>query len=246
MTVTNANSAKLAEMLADARPGFAGVIYPKKGKVVGGVLYGDEVVWDTFNHSGIYAGDDGLKARDLEALGQVSDKEILDLVTAKDIKGWEGRGANRSLVPVTRMHVQAARAKIEASCLKSMTGRNSSTCDHVYEALVVNGETVRGARVYQCVAGEPGLKCKCRNCTGDARAPLPGTIYLRGLLERREVITPAANGRAPFPKSNPVTVARRLFESRLPSRKYVQYRFEPGMDFILAIGGVKMDKAQAA
>lgn len=244
MTVTNANSAKVAEMLNDARPGFAGVIKTLKGKVVGGVLYNDEVVWDTFNHSGLYAGDNGLKARDLEALGQITDQEILDALKAADAQGWEGRGSKARQVPVTRMHVQAARAKIEASCLKSMTGRNSATTDHVYEALVVNGETVRGARVYVC-AGTP--KCRCRNCNpSNERAPLPGTIYIRGLLERREVVTPAANGRAPFPKSNPITVARRFFESRLPSRKYVQHCLEPGTDFILAIGGERVEKVKAA
>lgn len=246
MTVTNATSPKLATILAESRPGFAGLVYTKVGKVVGGVLYGDDTVWDTFNHSGLYAGDDGLKARDLAALGDISDKEILDEIAAKGLHGWKGRGANAVPVEIDKLHVEAARAKIEASCLKSMTGRNSATTDHVYEPLVVNGEEVRGSRVYKCVAGEAGHKCHCRNCTGDDRAPVPGTIFIRGLLERREVLDPATNGRAPEPKSNPVTVARRLFEKRLPSRKFVSYRLEPGTDFILAMGGEKVDAAKAA
>jgi len=235
--ITNANSAKLAATLASARPGFAGLIYTKVGRVVGGVLYQNDTVHDTINHGGLYQGEKGLKARDLDALAKVSDKEILDFIAAKGIHGWKGRGDKAVKVEIDNLHVQAARAKIEASC-------NKSTTDHVYETLVVNGKSIRGARVYVCTGTD---KCKCRNCNPDnERAPLPGTIYLTGLLEHREVIAPAPNGRAPYPKSNPVTVARRLFERNLPSRKFVSYRLEPGTDFILAIDGAKVDKAMAA
>ena len=241
--ITNANSPKLAETIASAKPGFAGLIYTKVGKTVGGVVYGDDTEHIVFNHAFHYDGDAGLKARDLEALKGITDAEILDEIKAKGLKGWEGRGANAFQVEVTRLHVDAARAKIEASCLKSMTGRNTATTDEVYEPLIVNGKAVRGARVYVCTGKDT---CKCRNCTGDDRAPLPGTIYLMGLLESREVIVPAANGKAPAPHSNPVTVARRLFEKKLPSARFVQFRLEPGTPFILAIGGGVVQKAMAA
>lgn len=244
MTITNANSAKIASLLSDAKPGFAGLIYQKVGKVVGGVLYNDDLVHDVINHAFRYEGDKGLKARDFDALGKITDKEILDEITKKGALGWQGRGSKAVQVEITAEHVSHARAKVEASCLKSMTGRNTSTTDHVFEPLVVNGKKVRGARVYICTGNKT---CKCRNCNPDnKRAPLPGTIYLTGILDSREIITPAANGRAPFPKSNPVTVARRFFEKRLPSRKFVQYRLEPGTDFILAIGGDVVTKAKAA
>jgi len=244
MTVTNANSAALALVVASARPGFGGIIYTKKGKVRGGVLYGDDTVHDVFCHSFFYAGDKGLKARDFDALAGITDKEILDEIAAKGLHGWNGRGRNATPAEITKEHVAHARAKIEASCLKSATGRNSATTDDVFVPLVVNGKKIRGARVYVCSGKET---CRCSECNpSDERAPVPGTIYLRGLLESRNPITPAANGKAPEPKSNPVTVARRCFERRLPSRRYVTYALTPGTDFILAIDGTHVAKAVAA
>jgi hypothetical protein len=244
MTVTNANNAKLAACIASARPGFGGIVYTKKGKVRGGVLYENDTVHDVFCHSFHYAGDKGLKARDFDALAGITDKEILDQIAAEGLHGWSGRGRNATPVEVTKEHVAHARAKIEASCLKSATGRNSATTDDVYVPLVVNGKPVRGARVYVCSGKET---CRCSGCNpSDKRAPVPGTIYLRGLLESRNPLVDAPNGKAPAPKSNPVTVARRLFEKRLPSRRYVTYALTPGTDFFLAIDGTHVTKAVAA
>jgi hypothetical protein len=104
----------------------------------------------------------------------------------------------------------------------------------VYDALTVDGENVRSGRVYKCT-GE--ASCRCRHCTGDSKAPLPGTVYVQGLAIGHKVIEPAPNGPAPTPKSAPKTVAKNLLRSKLPVSRYVSYALEPGTDFLLRAGG---------
>jgi len=96
--------------------------------------------------------------------------------------------------------------------------------------------TVRGSRVYKCVAGTD-RKCHCRDCTGDAKAPLDGTVYLQGLRIRSKVVTAATNGPVPKPNSKPKTLAKNALRGLLPVSRYVSYALEPGQDFILKVGG---------
>ncbi len=126
---------------------------------------------------------------------------------------------------------------------KSLAGTNESTTDHVYDPLVVNDVDVRGSRVYKCVKGSTA--CHCRACTGDEKAPLDGTIYLQGLAVWSVVLTPAANGPVPTPKSAPKTLAKNALKSFLPVSKYVSYALEPGTSFVLAAGGTAMASASS-
>ena len=229
---TNANSNVLSALLADARVGtFTGIVTTKQGKEVGKgadrKTYGDDTV-----HTVIFTGFryDNLVKRSLDALNAMSEQEILDAATAKGLA-------------VTADDVAAARAELLGSFQKSFAGENESTTDHVYDPLVVDGETVRGGRVYVChkdkinpTTGEC-YACGCRDCTGDEKAPKHGTIYIQGLRVFNKVLTPAVNGPIPEPKSAPKTVAKNFMRGMLPVSKYVSYRLEPGQDFLLRVGG---------
>lgn len=238
---TNANSSLIASLLADARVGtFTGLITTKKGVERGRgadkKVYGNDTV-----HAVIFTGFryDNLIRRSLDALEAVKVTEVI------------ADCAKKGFV-VTQADVEQALAELQESCQKSLAGENVSTTDHVYDPLVVNGETVRGARVYKCVAGQSDengkpYECHCRNCTGDARAPLPGTIYLTGLRVWSEVIVPAPNG--PAPASTPktmVSAAKQVIERKLPKSKFAQYVLEPGTDFILRAGGTAAVEATKA
>lgn len=145
-------------------------------------------------------------------------------------------------VPVTRAHFDEAREALLDSLRSSEAGTNTSTTDDVYEPLVVNGETVRGARVY---VGNPN---------GEDAAD-PGTIYLSGLMIGRKVLDPAPNGPKPASKSAPVSVAKSALRKTLPIGRYVSFKLSPG-DWVVNVGsaaaaaadkdGVSVDPAKVA
>lgn len=220
---TNANSSLIAALLADARVGtFTGIITRKVGETKGGVLYGDDLV-----HVVIFTGFryDRLVQRSLDLLPSITDDAVVAQAAAKG-------------VTLTLADVATARAELEASFKASLDGTNEATTDEVYEPLTVDGQSVRGGRVYRCKreTGAEG-KCHCRKCSGDAKAPLDRTIYVQGLRIWSEVLEAAKNGPVPAPKSAPKTVAKNLLRAALPVSKYVSYRLEPGTDFMLRAGG---------
>ncbi len=237
---TNANSALVSALLADARVGtFTGLITTKKGKEAGRgadkKLYGNDQV-----HVVIFT---GFKYENLV-------KRSLAMVTTLDAATMVAEGAKKGNV-FTEADVEAARAELVDTYTKSLAGTNESTTAHVYNPLVVNGETVRGSRVYKCVAetkDEDGNDrvCHCRTCTGDAKAPLDGTIYLQGLQVFSKVLVPAPNGKAPAANSAPKTLAKNALTNHLPIAKYVSYALTPGDDFILAAGGTAAVEATKA
>lgn len=126
--------------------------------------------------------------------------------------------------PLTRADFDAARASLRADLQGSINGTAVDVNEHVYEPLVVDGETVRGCRVY---VGNPNGP--------DASAP--GTVYLQGLKVGETVLEAAENGPIPASKSKPESVAKRILRSRLPIGRYVSYRLAPESGFILRAGG---------
>ena len=228
---TNANSALVSALLADARVGtFTGLITTKKGKMAGRgadkKLYDNEQV-----HVVIFTGFryERLVQRSLDALPGIPAQDMVD-------------AAAKNGNVITVADVEEARAELAESFQKSVSGTNESSTDHVYDQLVVNGEVVRSGRVYKCVAetkdenGQDRI-CSCRDCTGDEKAPKTGTIYLQGLQVHKTVLTPAPNGSAPEPKSAPKTIAKNELRRLLPVSRYVSYALEPGQDWILNAGG---------
>jgi hypothetical protein len=204
------------------------------------MVYGDDTVHVVMVTGFKYP---DLCARSLKALEAISDEDMAKHATEKGYKGWDGKGKDKVERALTLADFQAARAELAESLSLSRDGENEATTDHVYDPLVVDGETVRGARVYKCIKDNTeGHVCKCRNCTGDERAPLPGTIYLNGLKIAEKVLTPAVNGPVPAAQSAPKSVAKNMLRKRLPIARFVAYVLEPGTNFMLAAGGTAAAK----
>jgi len=229
---SNSNSDMLAANLAAAKPGatFTGLIITKEGEFRGRgadkKLYGNDTVHVTVITGFSYP---SLVQRSLEQLDGMSNQDVIDSATKKG-------------VILTADDVATAREELRASFKATLAGENESTTDAVYEPLVQDGETVKSARVYKCT-GEP--TCKCRNCTGDEKQPVKGTIYLQGIKVHETVLKAAPNGPVPAAKSAPKTVAKNILRSRLPISKYVSFRLEPGQDWILRVGGTAIAAASA-
>lgn len=84
-----------------------------------------------------------------------------------------------------------------------------------WEPLEIKGVKVRGCSVYSGQARPD-----------DPRAPIPGTIYIRGLKLGERMLTPAPNGKWKA-DSKPKTLAKRIILEGLPIGLYCQYRLEP-------------------
>lgn len=224
---TNSSSVSLAASLASAKKGsFTGIIQQLVGSERGGVRYADALVHDVVITGFSYI---KLKERDQKILAKITDQDLAAVLAAKSPMAWDRpRAKNAVQVPVTLADMKLALAELIDSCAKSISGTNTATTDDVYEPLVVDGETVRGARVY---TGHP-------DPTQDA-AP-KGTIYLQGLRVGRTVLAEPANGWGPATKSEAKTVAKGMItaEFRLPSRRYVSYKLDTKSSFwVLAVGG---------
>jgi hypothetical protein len=233
-STTNADNIQLALTLANARKGtFSGLVIRKKGKTKGGKLYGDDLV-----HVTLYTGFryESLVRRSLELLPEPGTDEFDDMCDR--VVGYAKRRgvADKDGNPLDYSDVARAIEDLRASFQRTLDGTSTATTDHVFEPLVVDGETVRGARVYRCVAGS-GRKCHCRECSGNKRAPKDGQINLSGLKVGQKVLEASANGHAPHPASRADVIAKRLVRGRLPISRYVSYVLEEGGDYVLRAGG---------
>lgn len=231
---TNSDNLALALTLANARKGtFTGLILRKKGKTKGGVTYGDDLV-----HVVMYTGFkyDSLVQRSLDALPEPNGQEFEDFCDR--IVGYCKRKGivDKNGAAIDYADVATAIKDLRDSFERTLAGTNTATTDHVYEPLEVNGETVRGARVYRCVASQ-GIKCHCRDCSGDKRAPKDGQINILGLKVGQKVLDAAPNGQAPLPLSRGDVIAKNILRKRLPIGRLVSYVLEEGGDFILNAGG---------
>lgn len=104
----------------------------------------------------------------------------------------------------------------------------------VWEPLVINGVVVRGCSIY---AG--------RARPEDPRAPIPGTVYVKGLKLGERLVTPAPNGQWK-PDSKPKTLAKNIILESLPVGLYCQYRLEPSRVSGIAVAAeaVKVARGQ--
>lgn len=232
MNQSNATDLTLAATLATARKGtFTGLITQKVGTTRGRgsdkKTYGDDLVHVVLVTGFRY---ENLVSRSLERLQAMDPAALVAEFATRGITAGDGSA-------IRLADVCTAIAALDASFQSTLDGTNVSTTAHVYDPLVVDGETVRGGKVYKCVAGDPEHKCQCRDCTGDPKAPVAGQINLSGLKIGETVIEPGANGPIPASKSRADVVAKNIIRSRLPVGRYVSYRLEPGSDFILRAGG---------
>jgi hypothetical protein len=232
---SNSNSDLLAALLADSHKGFTGLQYTKVGSVVRGVRYGNERKHYTVLTGFSY---ESLVQRSLDAMPSVQTEAVL-----ADAAHW-GR------TDIKKAHVEAARVELAESFRKTLDGTSTASTDHVYDPLIVKERddegnlikmTVPGSRVYKCVKDIPNpetggfYRCHCRECTGEQKAPLAGTIYLQGLIIWSTVLEPAPNGPVPG-NPGPKTVAKKALRALLPVGRYRSFRLEPGTDFILHAG----------
>ena len=234
-STTNASSALTAQVLKDARVGtFTSLVTTKKGTEKGKGTdkkrYGNDrvqvVIFTGFNYP-------RLVVRSLNALNGVTDAQILAEDLTREQDKCRNSGGDASAIAAvtarfTEADVVAARAELVESFTKTSEGTNESTTDAVYEPLVVDGETVKGCRVYRCkrLTGAEG-ECHCRACTGDEKAPREGTVYLQGLQIWSKVLTPAENGPVPPANSAAKTIAKDALRGHCPIRRYVSYPLEP-------------------
>jgi len=138
----------------------------------------------------------------------------------------------KGYVNVTLQDVSEAIQETEDNFLKVMNGgMNTMDIDdavtvealtgdippHHWDTLKVNGQVVRGAKVY-VGQGDPS----------DPRAPVPGNIYIDGVKLGEKVIQAAPNGHWK-PKSKPKTVAKDILRSWLPVGLYVRYCLDKEM-----------------
>ena len=236
MTTSNATNITLAENIASARKGatFTGLIVRKRGTDRGPkgakVTYGDDLV-----HALVVTGFsyENLVRRSLDELANLTVADILTEATDKGRTCWDGRGKNAVERDLNTADVAVALQELRDSFDKTLNGTNTSTTDHVFDTLEVDGEKVSGGRVY--VGGGDAT---------DPKTPVAGTIYLQGLKIASKVIEEAENGKAPASKSGGKTVAKNLIRRRLPVGRYVSYRLQPGQDYILRVGGAAAVAAQ--
>jgi len=241
---SNANSNLIAALLADAKVGtFTGLVQTLKGderlapgEKRGGqkLRYGDDTVHVTIFTGFKYS---SLCQRSIDAIADFTAEMMLGEIQAQGLKGWEGRGDNALQVEITLADVQEALDRLRASWALSRDGLNESTNDHVYEPLVVDGEVVRGCRVYTGQTDEA-------KAAGVPEPATPGTIYLHGLQISRKVLTPAPNGHLPESKSGARVVAEKYILDQTPMAAYRSYRIQPGDSFLLAAGGTALLQAE--
>lgn len=242
-TNTNADNILLAANLAGARKGtFAGIVYSKKGVTRGGkanpTVYGNDIV-----HTVIYTGliYENAVQKSLDALPDPDGDATVFAAYADSILAHCGRKGytGKSGTPITHADIETAVRALRLSFTETLEGTNTSTTDHVYEPLLVNGEVVRGARVYRCVArsGRASNPCHCRDCTGDRRAPVDGQINILGLKIGERVLEAAPNGPIPRSNSRGDVVAKRVIRARLAIGRIRSYTFGPDDDYILNVGG---------
>jgi hypothetical protein len=217
---TNASNDSLASLLSGMPVGrFVGLITTKKGKLAGrGAArqrYGDDTV-----HVVLFTGFKYTR------LVERSRDKALSIGASALLTECQRRGlTGKSGAPITLADCTKGLDDFVASCERTLGGTSESTTDHVYEPLTVDGDTVRGCRVYTG-AGNPS----------DPKAPIPGTIYLQGLKIGETVITPAANGPIPASNSRGDVVAKSVIRSMVPLGRYVSYALEPGANYMLRAG----------
>lgn len=96
----------------------------------------------------------------------------------------------------------------------------------IWEPLEIGGIKVRGCFIY---AGKARPE--------DPRAPIPGTVYVRGLKLGEKMVTPAPNGQWKA-DSKPKTLAKQIIKEGLPVGLYRSYRLEPSR-----VSGIAVAKA---
>lgn len=250
----------LAVTLATARKGtFTGLIIRKVGETRGGIQYGRDLVHTVIVTGFSYR---NLVQRSLNQLNSMETpapsgagwvQVWTKSMTLGQMQGvCEGLGlavtgkkadlqtrleaaipGGKALRDLTSSDMEEAMAALKADLQASLDGTAESTTDEVFEPLIVDGEYVRGARVYVGHADET------------LNVSPKGTIYLQGLAISSKVLEADPNGPVPGSKSAPSTVAKEIIRRMIPISRYVSYRLSPDSGFLLRAGGAAAAAATA-
>jgi len=191
------------------------LIVRKKGVLRGPTgnqkVYGDDLVhvllWSGFHY---------------KALAERSYKKLLEIQSSGHlytdlVKAARSKGAEEATIEDACAAVQEVADSLRLASLAPdrdiplLTSNDGPS--GVWKPLVVDGEVVVGAKVYD---GPEGLR------QDGPLAPTPGAIYLDAVKLGEVVLNPAPNG--PWEvKSSPKTVVKDLVKAMLPSGLFVRY-----------------------
>jgi hypothetical protein len=123
----------------------------------------------------------------------------------------------------------AGRKGLLTAYRETLAGTNVSTSEHVYEPLSVDGDVVAGCKVYTGAGN-----------AADPKAPVPGTVYLAGVIIASKCVEKSANGDKLPSKRGAVACAKDFIESKLdlPAMRYKLFRLLPGEAMSLKCGAV--------
>ena len=236
---TNASDMTLASELSglgDIEKGqgtLVSVVVKKKGVERGTapnkVIYGDDTVhaliWSGFTYK-------ALVERSYKKLHQEWDKGNLFHTLLEQVTAAGYPEVTLSDVASAVQEVDESFKKVLAEPLDDMDlpdGSGEETKAPIWEPLTIDGQTVRGAKVY---IGEGN--------SSDPRAPVKGSVYIDGvkLGERVQVAAPNGHWKA---KQKPKTVAKEILRDRLPIGLYVRYPLDKA-----GLGGVRVGAAASA
>ena len=207
-----------------------GVLRGKKGAKV---RHGDDkvaaVILGGVNYGNLKTRDQAILVEALQADADLF-QTLADRAASRNILAWSGRGKNATQMAITSQDFEDAYNAMLESIEKTLNGTNTSTSAHVYEPLEVDGNSVRGCKVY---VGDGGA-----DAGADARTPEEGSIHISGLRIASRVIEEAEFA-IPASKSGGKTIAKRLINKwlSLPSRLWVQYTIPAGENWRLKVGG---------
>ena len=180
----------------------------KVGVQHGGVVYGDDIkqvlIWTGFSYTSLIKRSMRILDHQLNKGGYIENLARATL----DVHG----DATIEDVCHALQEVRGSFRRVLAGSCGIVSGPIEG---HIWEPLVIDGVAVRGCSVY---VG--------RARPDDPRAPIPGTVYIKGLKLGERLVTPAPNGHW-APDSKPKTIAKDIIGESLPVGLYCQYRLEP-------------------
>ena len=245
---TNAKSVRVAVHMADmveeakGSPRFVGFATRLAGEVQGaGALKmrrGDHVMEYTLLTGFSYL---NMVQRSLDTLtaAMQSPTFVSDMVAAlaADGKVDEGTGAAITATDVIDACTGTVRGRkgLLTAYSETLAGTNESTSEHVYDVLSVDGSDVAGCKVYTGAGN-----------AADPKAPVPGTVYLAGVVIASKCVEKSVNGDKLPTKSGAVAVTKSFIERTLdlPASRYRTFRLLPGEAVSLKCGATSFHAAE--
>ena len=184
----------------------------KMGEERGKVVYGDDIkqvlIWTGFAYR-------ALIARSMKILTyQLGKGGYIEKLARATLEVHEGTTIENVCHALQEIR-DGFRRKLGDGFQKDNNDLPPTRGQGVWAPLVISGITVRGCSVYSGPARPD-----------NPRAPVPGTVYVKGLKLGEKMVTPAPNGQWKA-DSKPKTLAKQIIKESLPVGLYCSYRLEP-------------------